>query len=125
MDEYEKIEVELVKLYETYMERFRNLTFLEQQVDEYNRDEQDKAEVPEHHQKFTKRKMKTRSSNCKIEFAKRSYDFYAVQGRDLNLKRALKDPSVLLVYIKKIFIHIIGAGRHSHNFDDSDTESNE
>jgi clusterin-associated protein 1 len=45
MDEYEKVEVELVKFYELYMERFRNLTFLEQQLDEYNRGEQDKFDV--------------------------------------------------------------------------------
>eukprot|EP00842_Homolaphlyctis_polyrhiza_P003322 jgi/Hompol1/3991/HPOL_006869-RA len=47
MDEYEKIEVDLSKLYETYMEKFRNLTFLEQQLDEYNREEQDKHEETE------------------------------------------------------------------------------
>ncbi|RKO94193.1 Clusterin-associated protein-1-domain-containing protein [Blyttiomyces helicus] len=46
MDEYEKIELDLGKVYETYMERFRNLTFLEQQLDEYNRLEQDKFEAP-------------------------------------------------------------------------------
>ena len=45
MDEYEKIEVELARLYEVYMEKFRNLTYLEQQLDEYNRQEQDKFEV--------------------------------------------------------------------------------
>ncbi|KAJ1554063.1 Clusterin-associated protein 1, partial [Cladochytrium tenue] len=44
MDEYEKVEVELVKLYNGYMEKFRNLTYLEQQLDEYNRQEQDKFE---------------------------------------------------------------------------------
>ncbi|KAI8924489.1 Clusterin-associated protein-1-domain-containing protein [Entophlyctis helioformis] len=47
MDEYEKIEVELSKLYETYMDKFRNLTYLEQQLDEYNREEQDKFEETE------------------------------------------------------------------------------
>jgi clusterin-associated protein 1 len=47
MDEYEKIEAELVKVYEQYMERFRNLTFLELQLDEYNREEQDKFEETE------------------------------------------------------------------------------
>ncbi|EGF79754.1 hypothetical protein BATDEDRAFT_89153 [Batrachochytrium dendrobatidis JAM81] len=47
MDEYEKIEVELSRLYETYMEKFRNLAFLEQQLDEYNREEQNKSEETE------------------------------------------------------------------------------
>jgi clusterin-associated protein 1 len=47
MDEYEKIEVDLINLYETYMERYRNLTFLEQQLDEYNQGEQDQFEETE------------------------------------------------------------------------------
>ncbi|KAJ3192674.1 Clusterin-associated protein 1 [Irineochytrium annulatum] len=47
MDEYEKIEVELVKFYEVYMEKFRNLSYLEQQLDEHNRLEQDKFEETE------------------------------------------------------------------------------
>ena len=45
MDEYEKLEEDLQKLYETYMVKFRNLTYLEQQQDEYYRVEQDKLEV--------------------------------------------------------------------------------
>ncbi|KAI8815595.1 Clusterin-associated protein-1-domain-containing protein [Fimicolochytrium jonesii] len=47
MDEYERIEKDLTKLYQTYMEKFRNLTFLEQQLDEYTRLEQDKFEQTE------------------------------------------------------------------------------
>ncbi|KAJ3255718.1 Clusterin-associated protein 1 [Boothiomyces macroporosus] len=47
MDEYEKIEVDLVRVYNIYMEKFRNLTFLEQQLDEYHREEQDKFEETE------------------------------------------------------------------------------
>ncbi|ORY37079.1 hypothetical protein BCR33DRAFT_663741 [Rhizoclosmatium globosum] len=56
MDEYEKIEVELVKLYEIYMDKFRNLAFLEQQLDEHDRLEQDKFEETEQSLK----KMQTR-----------------------------------------------------------------
>ncbi|KAI8822298.1 clusterin-associated protein 1 [Chytriomyces cf. hyalinus JEL632] len=47
MDEYEKIEVDLVKLYEIYMDKFRNLSYLEQQLDEHDRIEQDKFEETE------------------------------------------------------------------------------
>jgi clusterin-associated protein 1 len=42
MDEYERIEKELVGIYGNYMEKFRNLAYLEQQLDDYNREEQDK-----------------------------------------------------------------------------------
>lgn len=45
MDEYERLEEDLQKLYDLYMIKFRNLTYLEQQVDEYNRSEQDKFDV--------------------------------------------------------------------------------
>jgi hypothetical protein len=45
MDEYEKLEEDLQKLYEVYMDKFRNLTYLEAQQEEYYRAEQDKFEV--------------------------------------------------------------------------------
>ena len=45
MDEYEKLEEDLQKLYEEYMLKFRNQAFLEQALEEYNRQEQDKTEV--------------------------------------------------------------------------------
>lgn len=37
MDEYEKLERELAEEYEVYVTRFRNLAFLEHQLDEYNK----------------------------------------------------------------------------------------
>lgn len=45
MDEYEKIEEDLQKQYQMYVEKFRNLSFLEQQLDDYHRAEQDRFEV--------------------------------------------------------------------------------
>lgn len=47
MDEYEKIEEELQKQYEVFVEKFRNLTFLESQLNEYHRLEQERFEVCE------------------------------------------------------------------------------
>lgn len=47
MDEYERLEEDLEKLYTSYMERFRNLAFLEQQLDDHNRIEQDRLEETE------------------------------------------------------------------------------
>lgn len=54
MDEYEKIEEDLQKHYETYVEKFRNLSFLESQLNEYHRLEQERFEVRE----YTIRKKK-------------------------------------------------------------------
>ena len=45
MDEYERLEEDLQKLYDAYTERFRNLAFLEQQLDDHNRVEHDRLEV--------------------------------------------------------------------------------
>ncbi|KAG8145511.1 hypothetical protein E2320_012035, partial [Naja naja] len=46
MDEYEKIEEELQKQYSCYVEKFRNLTYLEQQLDDQHRMEQERFEMP-------------------------------------------------------------------------------
>ena len=45
MDEYEKLEQELQGVYEVYVEKFRNVSYLEAQLENLNREEQDRAEV--------------------------------------------------------------------------------
>ena len=45
MDEYERLEEELQRIYEDYMMKFRNMSYLEQTYEEYNRVEQDKFEA--------------------------------------------------------------------------------
>lgn len=47
MDEYEKIEEDLQKQYDTFVEKFKNLCYLESQLDEYHRLEQERFEVCE------------------------------------------------------------------------------
>merc|ERR1712096_75247 len=47
MDEYEKHEAELSSLYAQYLERFRNLDYLEHELDMLNREEQEKMEENE------------------------------------------------------------------------------
>ncbi|XP_058289988.1 clusterin-associated protein 1 isoform X4 [Hylobates moloch] len=44
MDEYEKTEEELQKQYDIYLEKFQNLTYLEQQLEEHHRMEQERFE---------------------------------------------------------------------------------
>jgi clusterin-associated protein 1 len=58
MDEYEKIEIEMVTVYERYMEKFRNLAFLEQQLDEYNREEQNRFDETESSLKRMQNRMR-------------------------------------------------------------------
>ncbi|XP_073409613.1 clusterin-associated protein 1 isoform X2 [Dendrobates tinctorius] len=47
MDEYEKLEEELQKQYEIYMSKYRNLCFLEQQLEDHHRVEQERFEEAE------------------------------------------------------------------------------
>lgn len=42
LDEYERLETELEKLYEVYIERFRNLNYLEGELTKYNKIEEKK-----------------------------------------------------------------------------------
>merc|ERR1719437_212774 len=47
MDEYEQLEQELERYYEQYVGRFRNLDYLEHEVDALNREEMDRMEANE------------------------------------------------------------------------------
>jgi clusterin-associated protein 1 len=47
MDEYEQLEQELERYYEQYVGRFRNLDFLEHEIDELNRQEEERMEENE------------------------------------------------------------------------------
>ncbi|KAM9383860.1 clusterin-associated protein 1 homolog isoform 2-T2 [Pholidichthys leucotaenia] len=58
MDEYEKIEEDLQKHYETYVEKFRNLSFLESQLDEYHRLEQEQFEEAENTMRIMQHRLK-------------------------------------------------------------------
>ncbi|XP_059162072.1 clusterin-associated protein 1-like isoform X2 [Physella acuta] len=59
MDEYERLEEELQKLYDAYMIKFRNLAFLETQLEEQNKVEQDKLEETEQQLKSMAEKIRT------------------------------------------------------------------
>ncbi|KAM3876054.1 clusterin-associated protein 1 homolog [Diretmus argenteus] len=63
MDEYEKIEEELQKQYETYVQKFRNLSFLESQLEEYHRVEQDRFEEMENTLRLMQHKLREEERN--------------------------------------------------------------
>ncbi|XP_029905049.1 clusterin-associated protein 1 homolog isoform X2 [Myripristis murdjan] len=63
MDEYEKIEEELQKQYETYVEKFRNLSFLESQLEEYHRIEQERFEEAENILRMMQHKLREEERN--------------------------------------------------------------
>jgi clusterin-associated protein 1 len=47
MDEYERIEAEIAKSYTAYMQKYRNLTYIEHQLDSHSKMEQDVKEETE------------------------------------------------------------------------------
>jgi len=58
MEDYEKLEEDLKVLYQEYMDKYRNLTYLEQQLEEYNRLEQDKSDENELNLKKMQNKLR-------------------------------------------------------------------
>ncbi|XP_073755705.1 clusterin-associated protein 1 isoform X3 [Callorhinus ursinus] len=58
MDEYEKIEEELQKQYDIYLEKFRNLAYLEQQLEDHHRLEQERFEEAENTLRLMQNKLK-------------------------------------------------------------------
>ncbi|MBN3306421.1 CLUA1 protein, partial [Amia calva] len=58
MDEYEKIEEELQKQYDTYVEKFHNLSFLEQQLEDHHRLEQERFEETENTLRLMQNKLR-------------------------------------------------------------------
>lgn len=58
MDEYEALEKELEQLYEEYLIKFRTQSYLEQQLDEYNQNEQEKFEESARRMQLANKKLK-------------------------------------------------------------------
>eukprot|EP00736_Rhodelphis_marinus_P012971 Rmarinus@m.16197 len=58
MDEYEKLELELQRIYDTYLERFRNLEYLEDLLDQHNKIEDEKKEATDRALKRMQKKLK-------------------------------------------------------------------
>ncbi|XP_040212498.1 clusterin-associated protein 1 [Rana temporaria] len=62
MDEYEKLEEELQKQYEIYVEKFRNLCFLEHQLEDHHRVEQERFEEAENTLRQMQNKLREEGS---------------------------------------------------------------
>lgn len=44
MEEYERLERDMEKLYAVYLDKFRNLEYLEHELDKYNKEDEEKFE---------------------------------------------------------------------------------
>uniref|UniRef100_A0A6T8KI49 Clusterin-associated protein 1 n=1 Tax=Hemiselmis andersenii TaxID=464988 RepID=A0A6T8KI49_HEMAN len=58
MDEYEKLEEDLQDMYREYLERFRNLDYIEGQLETYNKQEQERIDENERQMKKMQKKLK-------------------------------------------------------------------
>ena len=58
MDELESVEGQLAILYEKYIKRFQNLDFLENELDQLNREEEEKMEENERQLKRMQKKLR-------------------------------------------------------------------
>jgi clusterin-associated protein 1 len=58
MDEYERQEQELERLYQLYLEKFRNLDYLEHQMDMYTQAEEEKFNANQEHLRKMREKIK-------------------------------------------------------------------
>ncbi|XP_071813296.1 clusterin-associated protein 1-like [Apostichopus japonicus] len=66
MDEYEKLETDLSKYYEEFIEKYRNLTSLEHQLEEISRAEQDRFEETENSLKKMQTRLKEEEDKLKL-----------------------------------------------------------
>mmetsp|Transcript_28412 Transcript_28412/g.25141 ORF Transcript_28412/g.25141 Transcript_28412/m.25141 type:complete len:372 (+) Transcript_28412:63-1178(+) len=76
MDEYEKLEQEIERYYSQYVEKFRNLDYLENQLDEYNKRELEKK-------KENQKSLKKIQEKYKVE----EYNTYNEGNEDGNLMK--------------------------------------
>ncbi|XP_078096558.1 clusterin-associated protein 1 homolog isoform X1 [Mustelus asterias] len=95
MDEYEKIEEELQKQYETYVEKFRNLCYLEQQLEDLHRMEQERFEETENTLRLMQNKLKEEEKRLMKNSAKDDDSDNEIQedegsDSDLEDRRPLK-----------------------------------
>src|SRR4051812_41128097 len=105
MDEYERTEQELQHWYQVYVERFRNLTYLEQQLEDYHRMEHEQFEASCKKTRMSSasaflfslaydhRKRRTRCAKCKKRCARRkssSCETSTLQWISTRLSRRLR-----------------------------------
>ncbi|XP_059718055.1 clusterin-associated protein 1 isoform X3 [Haemorhous mexicanus] len=105
MDEYEKIEEQLQKQYSTYLEKFRNLTYLEQLLDDHRRTEQEMFELQVTHH------FHLETSSCKLF----QHEFQFPGQEAANMLRLIQNR------LKEEEQHLLKSGGN----DDSDIEIQE
>uniref|UniRef100_UPI00398E3808 clusterin-associated protein 1 homolog n=1 Tax=Pristiophorus japonicus TaxID=55135 RepID=UPI00398E3808 len=131
MDEYEKIEEELQKQYETYVEKFRNLCYLEQQLEDLHRTEQERFEETENTLRLMQNKLKEEEKRLMKSSGKDDDSDNEIQedegsDSDLEDRRPLKPRLTReLPFQGRVAGHVIGTMHGGDTEDEEDSDDSE
>ncbi|XP_034987253.1 clusterin-associated protein 1 isoform X1 [Zootoca vivipara] len=130
MDEYEKIEEELQKQYSCYLEKFRNLTYLEQQLDDQHRMEQERFEEAENTLRLMQNKLKEEEKRLLKSGNNDDSDIeiHEDEGSDSDMedRQLMKQHTAMEMLMQgRPSKRIVGTMQGGDTEDDEDTEDSE
>ncbi|XP_018090144.1 clusterin-associated protein 1 isoform X2 [Xenopus laevis] len=130
MDEYEKIEEELQKHYESYLDKFRNVCYLEHQLEDFHRVEQERFEEAENTLRLMQNKLREeenrlhKNGNGNEDSDNEFQEDEGSDDTDNMERRTVKPPNGRMVTMqgRTTSSHIMGMmnGGESEDEDDSD-----
>ncbi|XP_060028485.1 clusterin-associated protein 1 isoform X2 [Erinaceus europaeus] len=130
MDEYEKIEEELQKQYDIYLEKFRNLTYLEQQLEDHHRLEQERFEEAENTLRLMQNKLKEEEKRLLKSGSNEDSDIDIRENDDSDSEleeRHLSKPQTAMEMLMqgRPSKRIVGTMRGGDSDDEDDSEDSE
>ncbi|XP_037363612.1 clusterin-associated protein 1 isoform X2 [Talpa occidentalis] len=129
MDEYEKIEEELQKQYDVYLEKFRNLTYLEQQLEDHHRLEQERFEEAENTLRLMQNKLKEEEKRLLKSGGTEDSDIDIQEDEsdsELEERRLAKPRTAMEVLMQgRPGKRIVGTMQGGDSDDDEDSEDSE
>ncbi|KAI5127982.1 clusterin-associated protein 1 isoform X1 [Manis pentadactyla] len=130
MDEYEKMEEELQKQYDVYLEKFRNLAYLEQQLEDHHRMEQERFEEAENTLRLMQNKLKEEENRLLKSSGNRDSDIDVREDDDSDSEleeRRLSEPRMAMEGLVKgrLSKRIVGTMQGGDSDDDEDSEDSE
>uniref|UniRef100_A0A8C9PCT7 Clusterin associated protein 1 n=1 Tax=Spermophilus dauricus TaxID=99837 RepID=A0A8C9PCT7_SPEDA len=128
MDEYEKIEEELQKHYDVYLEKFRNLAYLEQQLEDHHRMEQERFEEAENTLRLMQNKLKEEEKRLLKSGSNDDSDIQEDDESDSELEAGgLAKPQTAMVVLMqgRPGKRVVGTMQGGDSDEDEDSEDSE
>uniref|UniRef100_A0A8C0X7I1 Clusterin-associated protein 1 n=1 Tax=Castor canadensis TaxID=51338 RepID=A0A8C0X7I1_CASCN len=128
MDEYEKIEEELQKHYDIYLEKFRNLAYLEQQLEDHHRMEQERFEEAENTLRLMQNKLKEEEKRLLKSGSNDDSDIDIQEDdEDSELESRLSKPRTAMEVLMqgRPSKRVVGTMQGGDSDDDEDSEDSE